>query len=60
MKIRIAFADGEEATVNTALAVLLDNLPPVKIHKNAPKPPYNVIFLTTRKAENPRRSKGSP
>ncbi len=59
MKIRIAFCDGEETTATAAITALLDKLPGVKVHKNGHKPPYNVVFLTTKKPQNPRNSKGN-
>lgn len=59
MKIRIAYVDDEETTATAAITALLDKLPGVKVHKNGHKPPYNVLFLTTKKPQKPCKSRES-
>lgn len=59
MKIRIAFSDDEENVADAAVTALLGKLQGVKIRKNGYKPPYHVMFLTTKKPKNPCDSKGN-
>lgn len=56
MKIRIAWSDDEESVALKAITALLDNLPGVRVHKTEPKPPYYIVFLTTKRLQKPRKA----
>ena len=58
MKITLSYIDAEEREAAAGvLAAILALLPGVRVRKNASKPPYIHVHLTTRKAGNPCNSK---
>lgn len=52
MKLNLTYQLEEQEQANAALAALLALLPGVRVRKNASKPPYIHVYLTTRKPKN--------
>lgn len=49
MKLKLTYQPEEQEATAGMLAALLALLPGVRVHKNASKPPYIHVYLTTRK-----------
>lgn len=54
MKISIAYTSSEDPEAAAVVAVLRDHIPGVRIRKNDVKNGFYHVFLTTKKAGNPR------
>ena len=53
MKITIAYTAAEEREAAGVLAALLRLLPGARVHRNAARPPYIQVHLTTRRPGKP-------
>lgn len=49
MKISIAYTEHEAAVIPRLISAITAILPPVKIHKSEQSPPFQHVYLTTRK-----------
>ena len=57
MKITIAYTEPESGLLGALISAIKAVLPPVKIHKSEQSPPFQHIYLNTRKPKSRIESK---
>ena len=53
MKITISYDPSEEAQAFKIRDFVLHNLPKVRVHQSADKPPFTRLYLSTKKPDPP-------
>lgn len=59
IKIKISYTPDEEAKIPRIEALMKSLLPRHKVKKSTGTPPYNHLYFTPTKAQNPTKYKGN-
>lgn len=59
VKVKISYTPDEEAKITRLETLMKSLLPCHKVKKSAGTPPYNHLYFTPTKAQNPTKYKGN-